>query len=233
MKSSSVYLLTAQDCALLDRYKLIVDAIGQVFGNSCECVLHSLADLEHSVIHIHNGMKTGRVLGSPITDKALMLLKNCESLHQDITPVYQTVARNGSPMRSTTIIIRNNDRIPIGFLCINFDWGTSLSDLCHLLLPQDAKGALGHGKGTGGLEGQSSEMFVQNLDDLLLSVTCRIRDQIYADESITARNKTKEIVKAIDQEGLFEVKNSVSRIAKILNLSRDVVYLHLRSHRAK
>ena len=120
MKSSSVYLLTAQDCALLDRYKLIVDAIGQVFGNSCECVLHSLADLEHSVIHIHNGMKTGRVLGSPITDKALMLLKNCESLHQDITPVYQTVARNGSPMRSTTIIIRNNDRIPIGFLCINF-----------------------------------------------------------------------------------------------------------------
>lgn len=115
MKSSSVYLLTAQDCALLDRYKLIVDAIGQVFGNSCECVLHSLADLEHSVIHIHNGMKTGRVLGSPITDKALMLLKNCESLHQDITPVYQTVARNGSPMRSTTIIIRNNDRIPIGF----------------------------------------------------------------------------------------------------------------------
>ena len=121
-------------------------------------------------------------------------------------------------MRSTTIIIRNNDRIPIGFLCINFDLGTSLSDLCHLLLPQDTKGALGHGKGTGGLEGQSSEMFVQNLDDLLLSVTCRIRDQIYADESITARNKTKEIVKALDQEGLFEVKNSVSRIAKILNL---------------
>ena len=100
-------------------------------------------------------------------------------------------------------------------------------------LPQDAKGALGHGKGTGGLEGQSSEMFVQNLDDLLLSVTCRIRDQIYADESISARNKTKEIVKALDQEGLFEVKNSVSRIAKILNLSRDVVYLHLRSYRAK
>lgn len=108
-----------------------------------------------------------------------------------------------------------------------------MSDLCHLLLPQDAKGALGHGKGTGGLEGQSSEMFVQNLDDLLLSVTCRIRDQIYADESITVRNKTKEIVKALDQEGLFEVKNSVSRIAKILNLSRDVVYLHLRSYRAK
>ena len=76
-------------------------------------------------------------------------------------------------------------------------------------------------------------MFVQNLDDLLLSVTCRIRDQIYADESITARNKTKEIVKALDQEGLFEVKNSVSRIAEILNLSRDVVYLHLRSYRAK
>ena len=136
-------------------------------------------------------------------------------------------------MRSTTIIIRNNDRIPIGFLCINFDLGTPLSDLCHLLLPQDAKGVLVHGKGAGGLEGQSSEMFVQNLDDLLLSVTCRIRDQIYADESITARNKTKEIVKALDQEGLFEVKNSVSRIAKILNLSRDVVYLHLRSHRAK
>lgn len=122
MKSSSVYLLTAQDCELLDRYKLIVDAIGQVFGNSCECVLHSLADLEHSVIHIHNGMKTGRVLGSPVTDKALMLLKNCESLHQDITPVYQTVARNGSPMRSTTIIIRNNDRIPIGFYASILIW---------------------------------------------------------------------------------------------------------------
>ena len=41
--------LTETDRLILEGYKAMVEAIGQVFGSTCEVVLHSLADLSHSV----------------------------------------------------------------------------------------------------------------------------------------------------------------------------------------
>ena len=64
--NTKVHQYTQSDKLILENYKNIVDAIGQLLGSSCEVVLHSFEDLNSSVIYIHNGKKTGRPL-TPMT----------------------------------------------------------------------------------------------------------------------------------------------------------------------
>ena len=58
--------LTESDRLILESYKVTMDGLSQYLGEGYELILHSLEDLEHSVIKIINGHYTGRVEGAPI-----------------------------------------------------------------------------------------------------------------------------------------------------------------------
>ena len=68
----------AEDRRILESYIPVVEGLADYLGSSFEITLHSLEDLEHSVIKIVNGYHTGRTEGSPITDLALRMLKTLE-----------------------------------------------------------------------------------------------------------------------------------------------------------
>ena len=56
---------------ILNSYVPVVEGLAAYLGPSYEITLHSLENLDHSVIKIMNGFHTGRSEGSPITDLAL------------------------------------------------------------------------------------------------------------------------------------------------------------------
>ena len=63
-------MFTETDFRILDSYKSVLDGLAAYLGDGYEIVLHSLHDLDHSVIKIINGHYTGRREGFPITDLA-------------------------------------------------------------------------------------------------------------------------------------------------------------------
>ena len=67
MKERNV-MFTETDFRILDSYKSVLDGLAAYLGDGYEIVLHSLHDLDHSVIKIINGHYTGRREGFPITD---------------------------------------------------------------------------------------------------------------------------------------------------------------------
>ena len=71
---SKYLVLTKTDRIILESYKVVLDGLSKYLGDGYELILHSLEDLEHSVIKIINGHYTGRVEGAPITDLALSML---------------------------------------------------------------------------------------------------------------------------------------------------------------
>ena len=66
--------LTREDHMILESYKTLAEGLSDYLGSSYEIVLHSLEDLDRSVIKILNGYHTGRREGAPITDLALEML---------------------------------------------------------------------------------------------------------------------------------------------------------------
>ena len=97
-------ILTKADRLILDLYKTVLDGFSEYFGEGYELVLHSLEDLEHSVIKIINGHYTNREEGAPITDLALTMLERIRKQSSPHSLVYFN-RKNGSTLKSATIPI--------------------------------------------------------------------------------------------------------------------------------
>ena len=119
-------------------------------------------------------------------------------------------------MRSTTTVIKGTGGYPIGLLCINFDLSTPFNELAaQFTQPCSAS--------------PDSEHFAIDFEDLVLTKVRKIEAEVKSDPSIPVRQKTHEIIVRLHDEGVFKLRKSVPRIAEILSVSRDVIYMHLRA----
>ena len=123
-------VFTARDKQILASHSLLADTIAGMFGKGCEVVIHSLEDLGHSIVKIVHGEVTGRSVGSPITDLGLKVANNAIESKDNIIGPYFSMTKAGKPLKSTTMIIRNDEGLPIGFLCINFDLSLPIGQFC-------------------------------------------------------------------------------------------------------
>lgn len=97
MKERNV-MFTETDFRILDSYKSVLDGLAAYLGDGYEIVLHSLHDLDHSVIKIINGHYTGRREGFPITDLALSMLAKSRNGPTQTASLTLTETRKANPL---------------------------------------------------------------------------------------------------------------------------------------
>lgn len=212
--------LTLTEQMILRSYIPVVEGLGRYLGEGYEVILHSLETLEHSVIQIVNGHYSGRKIGSPITDFALAMLAKIESSKDHSAISYFNQNADGVILKSTTIPIPGErDRI-IGMICINFYTNLPLSTLVGQLVPsaQSLPAVL-----------PQTETFTEDVDELILSALSEVKDAVLNDAAVPSQNKNKEIITALYHKGIFNLKDSVIKVAGLLNLSKNTVYMHLRN----
>ncbi len=212
---------TIIDNMILESYKSVIDGLAEYLGHNYEIVLHSLVDLENSVIYIKNGYHTGRKIGAPITNMALeMLSKIDHESTNDFT--YFTKNKNGEPVKSTTIAIRGENNKIIGLLCINFFLNSSFLDVISDFYNADS-----------GIKTDKHKFVYESFsDDPTQLIVNAIKDSIeevdlMQEVSTTQRNKA--IISLLFDKNIFKLKNAVVIVAKELKVSKNTVYMHLRS----
>lgn len=210
--------LTLIDQEVLNSYSNFINGLGQYLGTSCEIVLHSLDNYEHSIINILNGEHTGRKIGAPITDLALNMLDKLSETNEDHITYFST-NKKGEPLKSATIAIHGEKNRIIGLMCINFYMNTPLSDILNSLIPDQSKK----------VQNVQTENFADNSDELITSMFDKAKEKVMEDASITASNKNKMIVYLLDDYGIFNIKDAVIKVASLLNISKNTVYMHLRN----
>ncbi|HRZ89011.1 MAG TPA: PAS domain-containing protein [Spirochaetia bacterium] len=206
------------DRRLLKRYEGVADAVATLFGRGCEIVLHSLEDLSHSVVKIVNGHVTGRGLGSPITDLGLKVLRCSFEGTEDVIGSYFAFTDSGRPIKSVTLLIRNDRGIPIGMLCINFDLSTPLASFIKEFSPfQDLPA--------------SSEHFPAGVGDLVQHALAEEAEHLARANGIPIQEKNRRIVEGLENRGLFEIKGAVESVSKGLGITKYTIYKYLREFR--
>ncbi len=211
--------LNQGDVAILKAIENIVDGIAAMYGQHTEVVLHSL-DAEHpSVVKIANGHITGREVGAPITNLALLKLKT----GQDISNAYLTKCANGKTLRSTTTVIRNPKNQPIGLLCINSDMDAPLQSVLRTMMPEQ----LFSNEPT-----SSPEVFARNIDEALHSTIDNVSLDVRSNPAIAPSQKSREIVYQLHELGIFELKDSAQVAATRLGISVHSIYRYLREIKA-
>lgn len=221
MEKRDHYLkLTLVDKEILNSYMALVTNLGSYLGEGYEIILHSLENLQHSVIKIVNGHYSGRSEGAPITDLALSMLTQIEKKQDRSAITYLNKSKSGRTLRSSTIpITGENDRI-IGLLCINYYTEVSVYSILQKFNLVNPLADDNH---------EISETFAENADELIKSSLDTVRARVLNDPSISLQNKNKEIVIALYNKGIFNLKDSVVKVADLLQISKNTVYMHLRS----
>ncbi|MCU8012114.1 transcriptional regulator [Shewanella sp. SM74] len=211
--------LTQSDLDILKSIENIVDGIAAMYGQHTEVVLHSLDAKHPSVVKIANGHVTGREVGAPITNLALLKLKT----GQDISNSYLTKCANGKTLRSITTVIRNSKNQPIGLLCINSDMDAPLQSVLRTMMPEQLLGS----------ELTSSpEVFARNIDEALHSTIDSVNHEVRANPAISTSQKSREIVNQLHELGIFELKDSAQVAATRLGISVHSIYRYLREIKA-
>ena len=211
-------VFTPLDTQILGSYKDALAGLSEYLGPGYEIVLHSLEDFEHSVVAIFNGERTGRHVGSPVTDLALQMLSRLEEDGTQDSITYFNRNSAGEPLKSTTVLIRGQGRRVIGLLCINLYLNTPLLTMMNGWgIPDQLPGIV------------PIETLAEEAADLIDALLEEARAQVCADGRIAPTNRNKEIIAHLYERGVFNLKNSVNRTAELLHLSKNTVYLHIRN----
>ena len=168
-------------------------------------------------------------LGQYLGEGYEVILHNLESLEHSVIEnskdhsaiSYFNRRQDGVILKSTTIPIPGEGNRIIGMICINFYTNIPLSTVIQQMIPENLNSLQSFP--------HTTETFTENVDDLIETALADVKDQILNDTSISTNNKNKEIVTALYKKGIFNLKDSVIKVAGRLNISKNTVYMHIRN----
>jgi predicted transcriptional regulator YheO len=224
--SNDIKRKTSKEAFLIESLKILVDGIARTFGPRCEVVLHdlrNLRNLDHSIVKIANEHVTGRTVGGPISDRGLKDLRSRSEW--DLSINYASVTKDGRPLKSSTMLFRNDKGKPIAALCINFD----VTDILSLnTVIQDIFAISEEAEQAGPTETFVGDV-VTTLNDIADKVIRKVGKTIPSME----REDKIEIVKQLEDQGFFLIKGAIKLIAGKLKVSKFTIYNYLEQIRSE
>jgi predicted transcriptional regulator YheO len=214
------------DDEILESYIPLADFIGEVFGDDCEIVLSDARNKTNSIIYIKNSFISGRSVGGPMTNTSLKMLEDNLYNNKKFICKYPGKTKDGKVLRSSTYFIRNKENLIIGLLTINIYISELINSANYLnkILTNI----------TGGPERNLAEEITALSEDFDTSIEdyakCMIQN-ILAESNIPpermSAEEKMEIVKRLDEKGVFLIKGSVTEVAKHLKTSDNTIYRYL------
>lgn len=210
---------------ILESLKPLVISLAETFGPDCEVVLHDLQHPKKSVVMVANGHVTGRKVGQTFRDLVLSVLRS-KRFEQDHLSNYVTRTKDGKLLKSSTVLIRDENNEVIGALCINYDLAKFMY----------ARKVLEEFTQTVELDPDYQEEPQDVLDEDVLRILQRIIQRVIDEAGIPVAAMKKEdklnIVNFLDEKGVFLIKGAVDHLAQALSISRYSVYNYLDEVRA-
>ena len=213
-------------------YVSVAELIARTFPNA-EVVLHDLSKPQHSVVYVANNSVTGRKVGQTfqhLIEKAVFAGNPADGVVDNYF-----FKKEGKQIRSSSLLIRNEAGELIGALCINVDVTAAqqIIDLASGLLQGRAKGEKSKSDLSDSActlpavsanfealeKEQSVQHFVNNMVDSMIN-------ELNADGKKTKEDRL-ELIRFMDERGVFLVKGSMEYVAGKLGLSKVTLYGYL------
>jgi predicted transcriptional regulator YheO len=212
----------------IKKFITIADFLGEILGKNTEIMLHDITNYKHSIVHIINGHISNRKIGDPITDLVLEFMTTESKGDKQFICNYNSKTAEGKLLYSSTYFIRDNKNTIVGALCLNSDYQDvkkSLSSLMSLFpnYVEDKVLALNNIK--------------ENLNSNPQEVTENKIDEIINQFDVTPKRMTTEekteIIAALSDCGIFNIRGSVQEVADKLHMSEPSVYRYIKKIKIK
>ena len=185
--------------------------IAEMFGSSCETLVHDMEDPKHPILAIYNGHVSGRSVGSTLDILGTAKELDATALVTDFVNLAATTPSGRQIKSSTFHLIGDGYNLALG---INFDY-TSLAYANRTLVDlMNAEADLQSAMWQGG-DGRLADIF----DECLAAVG----------KPVSALNKQDrmKVIALLDQKNAFSFRKSVPFVSRRLQVSRYTVYKYL------
>ncbi|MCC3357839.1 helix-turn-helix transcriptional regulator [Bacillus sp. REN16] len=203
-----------------EQYIPVAEVIAKTFGHDCEVVLHDLTVPQSSVVYTVNNHVTGRQVGQSFNHLVTEVLLS-QNFTNDYSANYYFHTEDGRLIKSSTLLIRNKDKKVIGALCINVDTTRITENINWLtsLIPQNPDQ----------LPKQNYQQ--ENMDEMehIQEVANDLIDKIIGNKPVEKlrRDEKVEMVRFMEQKGIFLIRGTIDRVAEKLNISKVTVYSYI------
>lgn len=206
--------------SILKTYFPVADMIAGTFGSSCEAVVHDLSQPENSVVYVANGSVTGRQVGQSFDHLVRQVLLNKDFKNDRVTN-YMFESSDGRKIKSSSALIRDGDGNVIGMICVNCDLTA-----CQMMQAQ-LQSFLSAGQEEPEAEKDVDQDVMAVIDELILKIIGT------TDVKNMTRKKSVELVRFMDEKGIFLVKGAMDKVAALMGVSRVTIYSYLDEAKGK
>lgn len=186
--------------------------IAEMFGSSCETLVHDFTLPTHPILSIYNGHVSGRSIGDTTAIMGLDLALDEAAIVNDLINLAATTPDGHKTKSSTFHLIGDDYNLALG---INFDYtplAAANKVLVDLMSAQsDLQSAL--------WQDQDSRQLNDIFDRCLASIG-KPAGQMNKDDRL-------RMIRLLDQSNFFSFRKSVPHVAKNLGVSRYTVYKYL------
>lgn len=192
----------------LDR---LARGIAEMFGSSCETLVHDMSIPSHPILSIYNGQVSGRTVGSTVDILGNESELDAEALRTDFVNLYATTPSGQQIKSSTFHMIGEDYNLALG---INFDYSSLvfanriLVDL--MSADADLKSALWS---------EGDTQLDQIFEECLAAVGKPVSALVKADRM--------KIIALLRQKNAFSFRKAVPFVSQRLGVSRYTIYKYL------
>ncbi len=215
--------LTEADRSILDSYCVFAEGLCSYLGKAYEVVVQSFGEGDPFILRSINGGLTSKITDGMLPDTLYNAVEQLQTHHKRGELPYTesfAVRPDGRKTKFTSIGIVGSENKLIGMLNINFWIDAPFSDVVRTFA---YPGFLD----TASLPLRGSDSSQYNV--ALKQEVERIKDDVMADPSIPSKFKRKEIVRRLNDAGVFKVKNAIQICADTLDITIATIYMHIRN----
>lgn len=197
--------------------KPLVSAVAETFGSRCEIVLHDLRKPDNSIVAIA-GNVTERHVGGSMSQIGLSVLAAGDQAKDQYN--YVTRAPNGRELKSTTVVLRDEQGKPFGLFCINFD----ITDL--RMLAAALEDLVGSDR-----QPPAHVAFTDDVDQVIDAIMQEENMALGRPLDRLSKQDRLEVLSTLDRRGVFALQRSAPQVAERLGVSRATLYSDLQGLR--
>lgn len=206
---------------LMEMLKGLASGLASLLGSHTEVALHDLK--LRQIVFIEHSYITGRNVG--YSGDELMYHSILESAKESDQLIgYKSSSPSGKPLRSSHFIFRDIDGTPCALLCINQDISFPL-ELQSFLQEQLSFHSIQEDDAPSPSDGN----YIQNImRQVILNSIEKLKPL-----SLDSKEGKLEVIRMLEYQGVFAVKDSVPQVCEMLSISQATLYNYLRELRIK
>lgn len=204
----------------LDRYIPVTEFIAEMMGPDTEVILYSVTD--RSVYYVINPMDEEMVVGSGLRSLERRFLENRLYDHESFVVNYRALSKHRNKLKSATLFLRGDNRQLIAMLTVNanVDRLVELRDMLNEMVSGHRPYDNQHGT-------SFYNSFEVSVEGIVSTTIRKELDKYKVPPDRLSQQEKIEIVRCLDQQGIFLVKGAIVEVAKSLQTAETTIYRYL------